>query len=98
MNANKRGTRTEWVDPDDAPELTDEFFEQADEYVCGKRVRRGRPKMETPKLTLTVRYDVDVVEAFKATGKGWQTRMNAALKDWLVQVAERTPIRRFRRR
>ncbi len=24
-----------------------------------------------------------IVEAFKATGKGWQTRMNAALKDWL---------------
>jgi len=28
-------------------------------------------------------YDADVVEAFKATGKGWQTRMNAALRDWL---------------
>ena len=32
---------------------------------------------------LTVHYDADVVEAFKATGKGWQTRMNAALRDWL---------------
>jgi uncharacterized protein (DUF4415 family) len=31
----------------------------------------------------TVRYDSDVIEAFKATGKGWQTRMNAALRDWL---------------
>jgi len=30
-----------------------------------------------------VRYDADVVEAFKATGEGWQTRMNAALKNWL---------------
>lgn len=83
MNANKHGTPTEWIDPDDAPELTDEFFEQADEYVGGKLVRRGRPKTEAPKLALTVRYDADVVEAFKATGKGWQTRMNAALKDWL---------------
>ena len=27
--------------------------------------------------------DADVVDAFKATGKGWQTRMNAALRDWL---------------
>ena len=34
-------------------------------------------------MALTVRYDAEVVEAFKATGKGWQTRMNAALKDWL---------------
>lgn len=27
--------------------------------------------------------DAEVVEAFRATGKGWQTRMNAALRDWL---------------
>ncbi|TXD17404.1 BrnA antitoxin family protein [Extensimonas vulgaris] len=36
-----------------------------------------------PKQALTVRYDAEVIKAFKATGKGWQTRMNAALKDWL---------------
>lgn len=83
MNANKHGMLTEWIDPDDAPKLTDKFFEQADEYVGDKLVRRGRPKTEVPKLALTVRYDAEVVEAFKATGKGWQTRMNAALKDWL---------------
>ena len=50
MNANENGTPTEWIDPDDAPELTDEFFEQADEYVGGKLAHRGRPKTETPKL------------------------------------------------
>lgn len=83
MNASKHATPTEWIDPDDAPELTDEFFERADEYVGDKLVGRGRPKASSPKLSLTVRYDADVVEAFKATGKGWQTRMNAALKDWL---------------
>lgn len=83
MNANKHATPTEWIDPDDAPELTDEFFERADEYIGDKLVRRGRPKADSPKLALTIRYDADVVEAFKATGKGWQTRMNAALKDWL---------------
>jgi uncharacterized protein (DUF4415 family) len=83
MNANKHATRTEWIDADDAPELTDEFFERADEYVGDKLVRRGRPRTDSPKVALTVRYDAEVVEAFKATGKGWQTRMNAALKDWL---------------
>jgi uncharacterized protein (DUF4415 family) len=83
MNANKRATHTDWTDPDDAPELTDAFFERANEYVGDTLVRRGRPKAETPKQALTVRYDADVVAAFKATGKGWQTRMNAALKDWL---------------
>jgi uncharacterized protein (DUF4415 family) len=83
MNANKHATPTVWTDPDDAPELTDEFFERADEYVGGNLVRRGRPKADSTKVALTVRYDADVVEAFKATGKGWQTRMNAALRDWL---------------
>lgn len=83
MNANKHATHTEWIDPDDAPELTDEFFAQADEYVGDKLVRRGRPKAESTKQALTVRYDTEVVEAFKATGKGWQTRMNTALRDWL---------------
>jgi uncharacterized protein (DUF4415 family) len=83
MNANKHTTPTGWIDPDDAPELTDAFFVEADEYVGGELVRRGRPKAESVKLALTVRYDADVVEAFKATGKGWQTRMNAALRDWL---------------
>lgn len=96
MNESKRPMRTEWVDPDDAPELTDEFFAKATPMINGrpapledvkeafaKGLSRGRPKAERTKLALTVRYDVEVVEAFKATGKGWQTRMNAALKDWL---------------
>ena len=83
MNVNKHATPTEWIDADDAPELTDQFFERADEYVGDKLVRRGRPRTDSPKVALTVRYDAEVVEAFKATGKGWQTRMNAALKDWL---------------
>ena len=83
MSANKHATHTDWTGPDDAPELDDEFFEQADEYLGDKLVRRGRPKAEETKQALTVRYDTEVVEAFRATGKGWQTRMNAALKDWL---------------
>ena len=96
MNAKSQNTPHPWVDPDDAPELTDAFFERG-EWKIGKRsvspregaaalrksLTRGRPKAESTKLALTVRYDAEVVEAFKATGKGWQTRMNAALKDWL---------------
>ncbi|MFT0532919.1 BrnA antitoxin family protein [Castellaniella hirudinis] len=82
MNASKRGTPTAWTDPDDAPELTDEFFEQADEYVGEKLIRRGRPA-GSHKTATTIRFDDEVIEAFKSTGKGWQTRMNAALKDWL---------------
>ena len=47
---------------------------------------RGRPvgsiKEET-KQAVTVRYSPDVLAAFRATGAGWQARMNEALKDWL---------------
>lgn len=49
-----------------------------------KRAKRmGRPPLDTPKVPVTIRYDQDVIEAFRATGDGWQTRMNAALREWL---------------
>ena len=48
--------------------------------------RAGRPtgslKAE-PKQATTIRLSPDVMAAFKGTGKGWQTRIDAALKDWL---------------
>lgn len=47
--------------------------------------RRGRPRSDAPKVQLTVRYDRDVVDAFKAGGPGWQSRMNDALRDWLKE-------------
>jgi uncharacterized protein (DUF4415 family) len=83
MNANKTDMPADWIDPDDAPELNDDFFDRADEYAGNQLVRRGRPAVASPKRTLTVRYDAEVIEAFRSTGKGWQTRMNDALKDWL---------------
>lgn len=70
------------IGSDDAPELTDVWFEQADLYKGGVLVQRGRPK-GSDKVSTTVRFDNDVVEAFRAGGPGWQTRMNAALRDWL---------------
>jgi protein subunit release factor A len=42
--------------------------------------RRGRPKAESPKLSTTIRLDADVLEAFRATGPGWQSRINEALR------------------
>ncbi|MDR3398754.1 MAG: BrnA antitoxin family protein [Pandoraea sp.] len=46
--------------------------------------RRGRPpKPESErKVTLNMRADRDVVDAFKATGDGWQTRINEALREY----------------
>ncbi|WP_068857905.1 BrnA antitoxin family protein [Perlucidibaca aquatica] len=45
---------------------------------------RGRPKSSNPKVALTIRYDAEVIESFRATGPGWQTRMNSALREWLT--------------
>ena len=44
---------------------------------------RGRPKAEETKVFTAIRLDAEIVETFKATGKGWQTRINNALKEWL---------------
>ena len=97
MHEKLNDTPTSWVDPDDAPELTDEFFAKGRWFTNGNEVsraageiamraetKRGRPKSSRTKQALTVRYDAEVIAAFKATGAGWQTRMNDALKDWLI--------------
>lgn len=86
MNGNKRGTQAGSPDPDDAPELDDAFFERADEFVGERLVRRGRPPQSgRAKMLLSVRYDAEVIEAFRATGAGWQSRMNDALKQYLAE-------------
>lgn len=46
------------------------------------RKQRGRPT-GSDKESTTIRFDRDVLAAFRAAGPGWQTRMNAALRDWL---------------
>lgn len=79
MSENKRVTSSTWVDPEDAPELTDEFFERADLYRDDKLIRRGRPKASQHKEPVTLRVDAEVLAAWRASGKGWQTRAAAAL-------------------
>jgi len=97
MTAKKANTQSSWADPDDAPELTDDFFEKAtprigDKVVSkdefrkeAKKAMRGRPPGTGQKKSTTVRFDNDVLDAFRSTGKGWQSRMNAALRDWLKE-------------
>lgn len=44
----------------------------------------GRPAGSGKKAPATaVRFDADILAAFKSTGKGWQTRINDALREWL---------------
>jgi uncharacterized protein (DUF4415 family) len=44
---------------------------------------RGRPHADVVKDRITIRLSPDVTAAFRASGDGWQTRIDAALKDWL---------------
>jgi uncharacterized protein (DUF4415 family) len=69
-----------WRDPDDAPEWTAKQFERADLYHGNKLIRAGRPPSENPKVALKLRIDPDIVEHFRATGPGWQTRINDTLR------------------
>jgi uncharacterized protein (DUF4415 family) len=73
-------------DPDN-PEWTEQDFRRArpfrdvfPELVESIDRSRGRPRLETPKKLVTLRLDQDVVEKFRATGKGWQSRINEVLK------------------
>lgn len=83
MSASKEGIESDWSDPDDAPELDDEWFDTADLSENGRLIRRGRPRAASPKVSTTIRFDKDVLEAFRSGGEGWQTRMNDALREWL---------------
>ena len=80
MTGKKHGSPTTWVDPDDAPELTEAFFERADVFVGDKLVRRGRPKATVTKTAVKLRLDADVLAALRDSGDGWQTRINEMLR------------------
>ena len=69
-----------WIDPDDAPALKSDWFENAPAYRGDKPVRRGRPKSANTKRMISLRLDEEVVERLRAAGPGWQTRVNAALR------------------
>jgi uncharacterized protein (DUF4415 family) len=80
MTEKKRSTPAIWNDPDDAPELTAAFFKNADLYEGTKIKARGRPKAVTTKEPVKLRLDADVLAALRASGEGWQTRINDTLR------------------
>lgn len=76
-------TKADFADMRPASEVLPEILgaELAAELLSKKSV--GRPKAEVTKVYTGLRLDPEVRKAFESTGKGWQTRINAALKDWL---------------
>jgi uncharacterized protein (DUF4415 family) len=94
MNAKRKSTKSNWIDPDDAPELTTEVAERAQIAVGGKVVReatgtltkRGRPPIGSqPKEQVTLRLPAEVIAHFKADGPGWQTRVSEVLERYTVK-------------
>jgi uncharacterized protein (DUF4415 family) len=101
MSAKKTNTPLPWVAPDDDPELTDADISGGKWMVGDKEVStqeaqaeikkrlRGRPAGSGAKSSTTLRLDTEVLEAFRATGRGWQTRVNNALQEWLREHGAR---------
>lgn len=93
MSANKSRLPPEWNDID-LPEWTEEMFDAGEIRIDNKVVRPatgvltkegvrpiGRPPLgNAPKRQVTLRLDADMVERFRATGKGWQSRINDTLR------------------
>ena len=79
MNVNKRSTRRV-SERDDAPDLSSDGWP---EKFAKASVRRGRPPLAKPKVSTTIRLSQDVIDHFKAAGRGWQTRIDNALRDWI---------------
>ena len=70
-------TAAAMADPDSRP------FTDADWERVKPLVHRGRPLGSGSKIQVTLRLDVEVLEKFRASGDGWQTRINEALKNWV---------------
>jgi uncharacterized protein (DUF4415 family) len=73
--ARVRSQEPDMTDPD-APDFSHEMRAEL------KRLR-GRPRGTGRKTATSIRIDTDVLSAFRATGRGWQTRMNDVLRAWL---------------
>jgi uncharacterized protein (DUF4415 family) len=73
------------ADPDAQPLTAKQLSE-----MVPLRSLRGRPKLESPKQLVSVRYSAEVIDFFRATGDGWQARMDGVLKAYVSRKASRT--------
>jgi len=101
MDASKPAS-SEWIDPDDASEWTDEMFAHA-EYAIGGVVIRpatgvltkdgmrpiGRPSLgEKARQPVTMRLPPHVLDYFRGTGPGWQRRVADVLEAYVARGAD----------
>lgn len=86
-DAEEAVIQTEIAANEDAAEASDAdlaaavpFAEAFPDLMASIKRARGRPKSDRPRRQISLRLDADVIEKFKATGKGWQSRINEALR------------------
>jgi uncharacterized protein (DUF4415 family) len=90
MTENKSVSKLRLNKADDASELTEAWFANADVYKADKLVRRGRPAGSGKKELVSLRLDKKALAAFRSTGKGWQVRISEAV----VRSAKRLSAKR----
>ena len=98
MSENRQDTDPGWVDPDEAPELDDHFFDHAEVRDGGKLVRaatdtmarRGRPRLDTSarRKAVSLRLSPSVLDHFRQTGPGWQSRISEILEKHIAASGE----------
>lgn len=79
MNGSKQSMGRDF-DRDDAPDLSRDGWP---EKFAKATVRRGRPPLAAPKVSTTIRLSQEVIDHFKGAGRGWQTRIDEALREWI---------------
>ena len=80
MKEKKRSLPAIWKDLDDAPSLDASFFESAELFDGASPKLRGRLRAAITKEPIKLRLDADVLAALRASGDGWQTRVNEMLR------------------
>lgn len=89
-DAEERAIQQKIAGDPDNPEWTDTEIAQARPFrevlpqlaasIDRAIAARGRPRAEETKTPVTIRLDPDIVDHYKATGKGWQSRLNDDLR------------------
>jgi uncharacterized protein (DUF4415 family) len=69
------------IDPDNKPWTREQI--RRGRALASER-RRGRPTLEHPKEVVTIRLDGEVLDYFRSQGDGYQTRINAVLRDFVA--------------
>ncbi|MDF8334099.1 BrnA antitoxin family protein [Novosphingobium cyanobacteriorum] len=86
---DQKFTQADWDEVSDNPEWTEEDFRNARPFAevfshLAATIGKRGPQKKPTKVSTTLRLSPDVVAHFRATGKGWQARIDQVLKDWVA--------------